>query len=109
LYTHSQANDLLSPDQLHQEAGMVYDQLTETNQRLGLSIIPTSNGGATGYKIEYGGKAGIYSINLGYIGEQSSSFYVYGGDLNGDRINGMIYYLFLRKRVIFVLFQYLKI
>jgi hypothetical protein len=30
LYTHSQANDLLSPDQLHQEAGMVYDQLTET-------------------------------------------------------------------------------
>jgi hypothetical protein len=29
-YTHSQANDLLSPDQLHQEAGMVYDQLTET-------------------------------------------------------------------------------
>jgi hypothetical protein len=30
VYTHSQANDLLSPDQLHQEAGMVYDQLTET-------------------------------------------------------------------------------
>jgi hypothetical protein len=26
---------------------------------------------------------------IGYIGEQSSSFtYVYGGDLNGDRING---------------------
>jgi hypothetical protein len=52
----------------------------------------------------------LTSINLGYIGEQSSSFtYVYGGDLNGDRINEMIYYLFLRKRVIFVLFQYLKI
>jgi hypothetical protein len=67
--------------------------------------------GLLGYKIEYGGKAGAStSINLGYIGEQSSSFtYVYGGDLNGDRINGMIYYLFLRKRVIFVLFQYLKI
>jgi hypothetical protein len=28
-------------------------------------------------------------INLGYIGEQSVHFtYVYGGDLNGDRING---------------------
>jgi hypothetical protein len=46
--------------------------------------------GILGYKIEYGGKAGAStSINLGYIGEQSSSFtYVYGGDLNGDRING---------------------
>jgi hypothetical protein len=66
--------------------------------------------GLLGYKIEYGGKAGAStSINLGYR-EQSSSFtYVYGGDLNGDRIMGMIYYLFLRKRVIFVLFQYLKI
>jgi hypothetical protein len=44
--------------------------------------------GLLGYKIEYGGKAGAStSINLGYIGEQSSSFtYVYGGDLNGDRI-----------------------
>jgi hypothetical protein len=42
--------------------------------------------GLLGYKIEYGGKAGAStSINLGYIGEQSSSFtYVYGGDLNGD-------------------------
>jgi hypothetical protein len=45
--------------------------------------------GLLGYKIEYGGKAGAStSINLG-LGEQSSSFtYVYGGDLNGDRING---------------------
>jgi hypothetical protein len=45
--------------------------------------------GLLGYKIEYGGKAGAStSINLGYR-EQSSSFtYVYGGDLNGDRING---------------------
>jgi hypothetical protein len=44
--------------------------------------------GLLGYKIEYGGKAASTSINLGYS-EQSSSFtYVYGGDLNGDRING---------------------
>jgi hypothetical protein len=45
--------------------------------------------GILGYKIQYGGKFGAAtSINLGYIGEQSSSFsYTYGGDLNGDRGN----------------------
>jgi hypothetical protein len=60
------------------------------DQRLGLSNNNTPHRmvGLLGYKIEYGGKAGAStSINLGYI-EQSSSFtYVYGGDLNGDRIN----------------------
>jgi hypothetical protein len=64
--------------------------------------------GLLGYKIEYGGKAGAStSINLG---EQSSSFtYVYGGDLNGDRINGNDLLFVPKKGVIFVLFQYLKI
>jgi hypothetical protein len=45
-------------DQLHQEAGMVYDQLTETMIRLGLSIIIHIEWWLLGYKIEYGGKAG---------------------------------------------------
>jgi hypothetical protein len=66
--------------------------------------------GLLGYKIEYGGKAGAStSINLGYIGEQSSSFtYVYGGDLNGDRINGND--LFLPKKASDLRFvPYLKI
>jgi hypothetical protein len=50
------------------------------------------------------------SINLGYIGEQSSSFsYTYGGDLNGDRGNQMICYSCLIKLVICVLFQLLKL
>jgi hypothetical protein len=62
--------------------------------------------GLLGYKIEYGGKAGAStSINLGYIGEQSSSFtYVYGGDLN--RKNDLLFVP--KKAVIFVLFHISK-
>jgi hypothetical protein len=46
--------------------------------------------GVLGYKIDYGRKlGGATSINLGYIGEQSSPFsYTYSGNVNGDGING---------------------
>lgn len=92
-YTHSQANDLLSPGATASGSWNSVRSVNGNNdQRLGLSNNNTPHRmvGILGYKIEYGGKAGAStSINLGYIGEQSSSFtYVYGGDLNGDRING---------------------
>jgi hypothetical protein len=92
-YTHAQANDLLSPGSTASGSWNGVRSVNGNNdQRLGLSNNNTPNRmvGILGYKIEYGGKAGAStSINLGYIGEQSSSFtYVYGGDLNGDRING---------------------
>jgi hypothetical protein len=92
-YTHSQANDLLSPGATASGSWNGVRSVNGNNdQRLGLSNNNTPHRmvGILGYKIEYGGKAGAStSINLGYIGEQSSSFtYVYGGDLNGDRING---------------------
>ncbi|WP_158730312.1 MULTISPECIES: carboxypeptidase-like regulatory domain-containing protein [unclassified Flavobacterium] len=92
-YTHSQANDLLSPGSTASGSWTGVRSINGNNdQRLGLSNNNTPHRmvGILGYKIEYGNKTGAAtSINLGYIGEQSSSFsYVYGGDLNGDRING---------------------
>ena len=92
-YTHSQANDLLSPGSTASGSWNGVRSINGNNdQRLGLSNNNTPHRmvGILGYKIQYGGKFGAAtSINLGYIGEQSSSFsYVYGGDLNGDRING---------------------
>ena len=92
-YTHSQANDLLSPGSTASGSWNGVRSINGNNdQRLGLSNNNTPHRmvGIFGYKIQYGGKFGAAtSINLGYIGEQSSSFsYVYGGDLNGDRING---------------------
>jgi hypothetical protein len=58
------------------------------DQQLSLSNnTPHRMVGILGYKIQYGGKFAATSINLGYIGEQSSSFITYGGDLNGDRGN----------------------
>ena len=92
-YTHSQANDLLSPGATASGSWNGVRSINGNNdQVLGLSNNNTPHRmvGILGYKIQYGGKfGGATSINLGYIGEQSSSFsYVYGGDLNGDRING---------------------
>ncbi|MBC5862133.1 carboxypeptidase regulatory-like domain-containing protein [Flavobacterium sp. K77] len=92
-YTHSQANDLLSPGSTASGSWTGVRSINGNNdQKLGLSNNNTPHRmvGILGYKIQYGNKLGAAtSINLGYIGEQSSSFsYVYGGDLNGDRING---------------------
>ena len=92
-YTHAQANDLLSPGSTASGSWNGVRSINGNNdQKLGLSNNNTPNRmvGIVGYKITYGDKAGAAtSINLGYIGEQSSSFsYTYGGDLNGDRING---------------------
>ncbi len=92
-YTHSQANDLLSPGSTASGSWNSVRSINGNNdQKLGLSNNNTPHRmvGIIGYKIAYGGKAGAAtSINLGYIGEQSNSFtYVYGGDLNGDRVSG---------------------
>jgi hypothetical protein len=92
-YTHSQANDLLSPGSTASGSWNGVRSINGNNdQKLGLSNNNTPHRmvGILGYKIEYGDKTGAStSINLGYIGEQGSSFsYVYGGDLNGDLING---------------------
>jgi hypothetical protein len=92
-YTHSQANDLLSPGSTASGSWNGVRSVNGNNdQVLGLSNNNTPHRmvGILGYKIEYGNKTGAAtSINLGYIGEQSSSFtYLYNGDVNGDRING---------------------
>ena len=92
-YTHSQANDLLSPGSTAAGSFTGVRSINGNNdQKLSLSNNNTPHRmvGILGYKITYGDKAGAStSINLGYIGEQGSSFtYVYGGDLNGDLING---------------------
>lgn len=92
-YTHSQANDLLSPGSVASGSWTGVRSVNGNNdQKLGLSNNNTPNRmvGILGYKIQYGDKNGAAtSINLGYIGEQTNSFsYTYGGDLNGDRING---------------------
>jgi hypothetical protein len=92
-YTHSEANDLLSPGSTASGSWNGVRSVNGNNdQVLGLSNNNTPHRmvGILGYKIEYGNKTGAAtSINLGYIGEQSSSFtYLYNGDVNGDRING---------------------
>mgnify|MGYP003582754146 CR=1 FL=1 len=91
-YTHSSANDLLSPGSIASGswtgARSVYGN---NNLPLALSNNNTPHRlvGIIGYKIEYGKNVGAAtSINLGYIGEQSGPFsYSYGGDMNGDRVN----------------------
>ncbi|MBB1194176.1 carboxypeptidase regulatory-like domain-containing protein [Flavobacterium sp. SOK18b] len=92
-YTHSEAQDLLSPGSTASGSWNSVRSINGNNdQKLGLSNNNTPHRmvGILGYKIEYGNKTGAAtSINLGYIGEQSSSFsYAYGGDVNGDRISG---------------------
>ena len=91
-YTHSEAKDLLSPGSTASGSWNGVRSINGNNdQQLSLSNNNTPHRmvGILGYKIQYGGKFGAAtSINLGYIGEQSSSFsYTYGGDLNGDRGN----------------------
>jgi hypothetical protein len=92
-YTHSEASDLLSPGSTAAGSWNGVKSVNGNNdQKLGLSNNNTPHRmvGVLGYKIEYGNKTGAAtSINLGYIGEQSSSFtYLYAGDVNGDRVSG---------------------
>ena len=92
-YTHSTANDLLSPGSV---ASGSWTGARSINGNNDLSLALSNNNtphrivGILGYKIEYGKNVGAStSINLGYIGEQAGPFsYTYGSDMNGDQING---------------------
>lgn len=92
-YTHSGAYDLMSPGST---ASGSWTGLRSVNGNNDVALSISNNNtphryvGIIGYKIDYGKKyGGATSINLGYIGEQANPFsYTYGGDLNGDRING---------------------
>ena len=92
-YTHSTANDLLSPGSV---ASGSWTGARSINGNNDLSLALSNNNtphrivGILGYKIEYGKNVGAStSINLGYIGEQAGPFsYTYGSDMNGDLING---------------------
>jgi hypothetical protein len=91
-YTHSTANDLLSPGSI---ASGSWTGARSVNGNNDLPLALSNNNtphrlvGIIGYKIEYGKNVGAAtSINLGYIGEQSGPFsYSYGGDMNGDLVN----------------------
>lgn len=95
-YTHSKATDLLSAGSI---ASGSWTGARSVNGNNNLPLSNSSNNtpnrlvGILGYKIEYGKNTesggAATSINLGYIGEQASPFsYSYGGDMNGDRVNG---------------------
>ncbi|CAN1495790.1 Carboxypeptidase regulatory-like domain containing protein [Flavobacteriaceae bacterium] len=92
-YTHSAAYDLLSAGSIA-SGSWTGARSVNGNNDLALSLsnnnTPHRYVGIVGYKINYGTKyGGATSINLGYIGEQANPFtYAYGGDLNGDRVNG---------------------
>lgn len=92
-YTHSAAYDLLSAGSVA-SGSWTGARSVNGNNDLNLSLsnnnTPHRYVGIVGYKIDYGTKyGGATSINIGYIGEQASPFsYSYGGDLNGDRVNG---------------------
>ncbi len=92
-YTHSQATDLMNAGSIASSTFQGAKSITSNNN------LPVSNAinntpnrvvGVLGYRIEYGKKYGAAtSINIGYIGEQSGTVsYTYGGDQNGDGING---------------------
>lgn len=92
-YTRSFAEDLMSPSStasgnfnlIRSVNGNNSPMLSQSNNSAPHRIV-----GVLGYKIDYGRKlGGATSINLGYIGEQSSPFsYTYSGNVNGDGING---------------------
>lgn len=91
-YTRSRAVDLLSAGSI---ASGSWTGARSVNGNNDLAMSASNNDtphrlvGILGYKIEYGDKLGAAtSINLGYIGEQASTFsYAYGGDMNGDKVN----------------------
>lgn len=92
-YTHSAAFDLMSPGST---AGGSFSGIRSINGNNEVDLTRSNNitpnriVGLLGYKFEYGQKAGFAtSFNIGYIGEEARPFtYTYGGDLNGDLLNG---------------------
>lgn len=92
-YTHSGAYDLMNAGSIA-VGSWTNARSVNGNNNLDLSIssnnTPNRYVGILGYKIDYGTKyGGSTSFNIGYIGEQANPFsYIYGGDLNGDRVNG---------------------
>ena len=92
-YTRSDAYDLLSAGSIA-SGSWTGARSVNGNNSLDLSLsnnnTPNRVIGILGYKIDYGKNVGAStSINIGYIGEQTGAFsYAYGGDVNGDRVNG---------------------
>ena len=92
-YTHSAAFDLMSPGSTA-TGSWVGIRSVNGNNDVELSrssnITPNRIVGLLGYKFEYGKSAGFATgFNIGYIGEEARPFtYSYGGDLNGDMVNG---------------------
>lgn len=92
-YTYSEAQDLLSAGSI---ASGSWTGARSVNGNNNLDLSTSNNNtphrlvGVLGYKIDYGKNyGGSTSFSLGYIGEQASPFsYTYGGDVNGDRVNG---------------------
>jgi hypothetical protein len=92
-YTVSEARDLMSAGSI---AAGSWTGARSVNGNNDLSLTNSDNNlphrlvGILGYRIEYGkGYGGATSFNIGYIGEQRGAFsYTYGGDMNGDRVNG---------------------
>ena len=93
-YTRSDAYDIISAGSIA-ASSWTGARSVNGNNNLPLSIssnnTPNRIVGLIGYRLDYG--KGNYSastsINIGYIGEQTGAFsYTYGGDYNGDMVNG---------------------
>ena len=92
-YTYSGAYDMMSAGSI---AAGSWTGARSVNGNNDLPVSISNNNtpqrivGILGYKIEYGKTfGGSTSFNLGYIGEKAGAYsYTYGGDLNGDRVQG---------------------
>jgi hypothetical protein len=93
-YTRSEAYDLLSAGSI---AAGSWTGARSVNGNNNLPLTTSNNNtphrivGTFAYKINYGKENFTAStgFNIGYIGEQTGAFsYTYGGDVNGDRVNG---------------------
>jgi Carboxypeptidase regulatory-like domain len=92
-YTHSNARDLLSAGSI---ASGSWTGARSVNGNNNLDLSNSNNNtpnrivALLGYKLTYGKNiGGATTFNVGYIGEQGNPFsYTYGGDINGDRVNG---------------------
>ena len=92
-YTISEAYDLMSPGSTATGSWTGIRSVNgnnDVNLSRSANITPNRIVGLLGYKVEYGEKTGVStSFNIGYIGEEARPFtYSYGGDLNGDMVNG---------------------
>lgn len=99
-YTFSKATDLMSAGSIA-SGSWTSARSVRGNNSLDLSWAdqdaPGRAVGLLGYRLEYGGKAGgATALTVGYVGERkgfngsinsSRISYVYGGDMNGDRVS----------------------